>query len=99
MRRLSRMPIGQILVVTWPDTESSAESAYKPRMAKICKLQEGREVIHCRVVLIAYIAATILWDRGRPLRIGGRRGELMEWARIRRVGPGNFTPSRSQNRV
>jgi hypothetical protein len=54
-------------------------------MVKICKLQEGREVIHCRAAssLIAHIAATIFVGiEGAHCGSVGGGGELMEWARI-----------------
>jgi hypothetical protein len=52
-------------------------------MVKICKLQEGREVIHCRVASSPILSATILWGSRAPIAgsAGGGR-ELMEWARI-----------------
>jgi hypothetical protein len=54
----------------------------RSRLVKICKLQEGREVIHCRVASSPYSPLPFCGDRGRQLRIGGWRGELMEWTRI-----------------
>jgi hypothetical protein len=51
-------------------------------MVKKLKLLEGRAVIPSRRSLSACRPLGFWGDRPLPLRIGGQKGELMEWARI-----------------
>jgi putative transposase len=51
-------------------------------MVKKLKLEEGRALIPSRRSLRACRPLRIWGDRLLPLRIGGQKGELMEWARI-----------------